>query len=63
MDELANELGMELLDLRRKNWIERDEPFTTVAGPEQTPATTRRPRHQATILSVRRPAARAAGPP
>ena len=35
MDELANELGMEPLDLRRKNWIERDEfPYTTVAGLE-----------------------------
>ena len=35
MDELANELGMEPLELRRKNWIERDEfPYTTVAGLE-----------------------------
>ena len=35
MDELANELGVDPLDLRRQNWIERDEfPFTTVAGLE-----------------------------
>jgi carbon-monoxide dehydrogenase large subunit len=35
MDELANELGVDPLELRRKNWIQRDEfPFTTVAGLE-----------------------------
>ncbi len=33
MDELANELGMDPMDLRRKNWIKHEEfPFTTVAG-------------------------------
>ncbi|MGB7449491.1 MAG: xanthine dehydrogenase family protein molybdopterin-binding subunit [Ornithinimicrobium sp.] len=33
MDDLADELGMEPLELRRKNWIAHDEfPFDTVAG-------------------------------
>ncbi len=33
MDELAVELGMEPMELRRKNWITHDEfPFETVAG-------------------------------
>lgn len=33
MDELAAELGMEPLELRRRNWITHDEfPYTTVAG-------------------------------
>ncbi|HET6392103.1 MAG TPA: molybdopterin cofactor-binding domain-containing protein [Blastococcus sp.] len=33
MDELALELGMDPLELRRKNWIQAEEfPFTTVAG-------------------------------
>ncbi len=33
MDELANELGMDPMDLRRKNWITHEEfPFTTVCG-------------------------------
>jgi carbon-monoxide dehydrogenase large subunit len=33
MDELANELGMDPMDLRRKNWITHEEfPFTMVAG-------------------------------
>ncbi|MDR7301544.1 xanthine dehydrogenase family protein molybdopterin-binding subunit [Haloactinomyces albus] len=33
MDELAAELDMDPLELRRKNWIGHDEfPFTTVAG-------------------------------
>ncbi len=33
IDELANELGMDPMDLRRKNWITHEEfPFTTVAG-------------------------------
>jgi aerobic carbon-monoxide dehydrogenase large subunit len=33
MDELAVELGMEPMELRRKNWITHEEfPFTTVAG-------------------------------
>ncbi|WNV75486.1 xanthine dehydrogenase family protein molybdopterin-binding subunit [Geodermatophilus sp. DSM 44513] len=33
MDELAAELGMDALELRRKNWIKAEEfPFTTVAG-------------------------------
>jgi carbon-monoxide dehydrogenase large subunit len=35
MDELAAELDMDPLELRRKNWISKDEfPFTTVAGLE-----------------------------
>jgi carbon-monoxide dehydrogenase large subunit len=35
MDELAAELGMDPLELRRKNWINAEEfPFTTVAGLE-----------------------------
>ncbi|RFU20137.1 xanthine dehydrogenase family protein molybdopterin-binding subunit [Geodermatophilus marinus] len=35
MDELAVELGMDPLELRRKNWIKHDEfPFTMVAGLE-----------------------------
>jgi carbon-monoxide dehydrogenase large subunit len=35
MDELAIELGMDPLELRRKNWIQASEfPFTTVAGLE-----------------------------
>jgi carbon-monoxide dehydrogenase large subunit len=35
MDELANELGMDPLELREKNWITREEfPFTTVCGLE-----------------------------
>jgi carbon-monoxide dehydrogenase large subunit len=35
MDELANELGLDPLELRRKNWINSDEfPYTTVAGLE-----------------------------
>ncbi|SDC21611.1 xanthine dehydrogenase, molybdenum binding subunit apoprotein [Geodermatophilus telluris] len=35
MDELAVELGMDPLELRRKNWIQSQEfPFTTVAGLE-----------------------------
>jgi len=33
MDELATELGMDRLELRRKNWIRHEEfPFTTVCG-------------------------------
>jgi len=33
MDELAVELGMEPMELRRKNWIKHEEfPFTTVCG-------------------------------
>src|SRR4051795_1421046 len=33
MDELAHELGMDPLELRRKNWITHEEfPFTTVSG-------------------------------
>ncbi|NED96163.1 xanthine dehydrogenase family protein molybdopterin-binding subunit [Phytoactinopolyspora alkaliphila] len=33
MDELAAELGMDPLEVRRRNWIGHDEfPFTTVAG-------------------------------
>lgn len=33
MDELAVELGMDPLELRRRNWIDSDEfPFTTSAG-------------------------------
>ncbi|RZS30334.1 carbon-monoxide dehydrogenase large subunit [Herbihabitans rhizosphaerae] len=33
MDELAAELSMDPMELRRKNWITHDEfPFTTVAG-------------------------------
>ncbi|MEV4604216.1 molybdopterin cofactor-binding domain-containing protein [Amycolatopsis sp. NPDC049253] len=33
MDELADELGMDPLELREKNWIKHEEfPFTTVAG-------------------------------
>ncbi|CCH27819.1 xanthine dehydrogenase family protein molybdopterin-binding subunit [Actinosynnema sp. NPDC047251] len=33
MDELAAELGVDPLELRRKNWIRHEEfPFTTVAG-------------------------------
>ena len=35
MDDLAAELGMDPLELRRKNWIGHDEfPFSTVAGLE-----------------------------
>ena len=35
MDELANELRMGPLELRRKNWIQHDEfPYTTVCGLE-----------------------------
>ncbi|WGW12866.1 xanthine dehydrogenase family protein molybdopterin-binding subunit [Saxibacter everestensis] len=35
MDELATELGMDPIELRRKNWIGHEEfPFTTVAGLE-----------------------------
>jgi carbon-monoxide dehydrogenase large subunit len=33
VDELAAELGMDPMELRRKNWVAHDEfPFTTVAG-------------------------------
>ncbi len=33
LDELANELDMDPIELRRKNWITHDEfPFTTVSG-------------------------------
>ena len=33
MDELAAELGMDPLELRRKNWIRHEEfPYTTIAG-------------------------------
>ncbi|HEY7857663.1 MAG TPA: xanthine dehydrogenase family protein molybdopterin-binding subunit [Candidatus Nanopelagicales bacterium] len=33
MDELAAELGMDPLELRRKNWITHEEfPYTTIAG-------------------------------
>jgi carbon-monoxide dehydrogenase large subunit len=33
MDELAAELGVDPMDLRRQNWIKHEEfPFTTVAG-------------------------------
>ncbi|MEV6234280.1 xanthine dehydrogenase family protein molybdopterin-binding subunit [Saccharopolyspora shandongensis] len=33
VDELANELGMEPMELRRKNWIAHEEfPYDTVAG-------------------------------
>jgi carbon-monoxide dehydrogenase large subunit len=33
MDELAHELGMDPMELRRKNWIKHEEfPYTTVAG-------------------------------
>jgi carbon-monoxide dehydrogenase large subunit len=35
MDELALELGMDPLEVRRKNWIQADEfPYTTAAGME-----------------------------
>ncbi|MGH3423099.1 MAG: xanthine dehydrogenase family protein molybdopterin-binding subunit [Nocardioidaceae bacterium] len=35
MDDLADELGMDPIELRRKNWIGHEEfPFTTVAGLE-----------------------------
>jgi carbon-monoxide dehydrogenase large subunit len=35
MDELANELGMDPIDVREKSWIKHEEfPFTTVAGME-----------------------------
>lgn len=35
MDELANELGMDPLELRRKNWIKHEEfPFSTISGLE-----------------------------
>lgn len=35
MDDLAAELGMDPIELRRKNWIRHEEfPFTTVAGLE-----------------------------
>lgn len=35
MDELAAELGMEPMELRRRNWIRHDEfPFSTVSGLE-----------------------------
>jgi len=35
MDELARELGMDPMELRRKNWIGHEEfPFTTIAGLE-----------------------------
>ncbi|MGH3366672.1 MAG: xanthine dehydrogenase family protein molybdopterin-binding subunit [Nocardioidaceae bacterium] len=35
MDELAAELGVDPLELRKKNWIQHEEfPFTTVAGLE-----------------------------
>ncbi len=33
MDDLADELGMDPIELRRRNWIKAEEfPFTTVAG-------------------------------
>ncbi len=33
MDELANELGMDAMEVRRKNWIGHEEfPYNTVAG-------------------------------
>ena len=33
MDELAAELGIDPLELRRKNWIKHEEfPYTTIAG-------------------------------
>jgi aerobic carbon-monoxide dehydrogenase large subunit len=33
MDELANELGLDPLELRERNWIRHEEfPFTTIAG-------------------------------
>src|SRR5207249_7641468 len=33
MDELAAELGMDPMEVRRRNWITHEEfPFTTVAG-------------------------------
>jgi carbon-monoxide dehydrogenase large subunit len=33
MDELANELGIEPLELRARNWIKHEEfPYTTIAG-------------------------------
>jgi aerobic carbon-monoxide dehydrogenase large subunit len=33
MDELAVEIGMDPMDVRRKNWIRHEEfPFTTIAG-------------------------------
>jgi aerobic carbon-monoxide dehydrogenase large subunit len=33
MDELADELGMDPLELRERNWIKHEEfPFTTIAG-------------------------------
>ncbi|RLV47547.1 xanthine dehydrogenase family protein molybdopterin-binding subunit [Nocardioides mangrovicus] len=35
MDELAHELGMDPMEVRRKNWIRHDEfPYTTVSGLE-----------------------------
>jgi len=35
MDELANELGVDPLEIREKNWIKHEQfPFTTVAGLE-----------------------------
>lgn len=35
MDELAAELGMDPLEVRRKNWIKHDEfPFSTISGLE-----------------------------
>jgi carbon-monoxide dehydrogenase large subunit len=33
MDELANELGLDPLEIRRRNWITHEEfPYTTIAG-------------------------------
>lgn len=45
MDELAHELGEDPLVVRERNWITHEEfPFTSVAGLEYDPATTRPPR-------------------
>jgi aerobic carbon-monoxide dehydrogenase large subunit len=44
MDDLAAELGVDPLELRKRNWITHEEfPYTTVAGLTYDSGTTRRP--------------------
>ena len=65
MDELAVELGMDPLELRRKNWIGAEEfPYTTAAGLEYDSGDYEAATQKALeLLGLRRAARRAAAPP
>ena len=62
MDELANELGVDPLELREKNWIKHEFPFTTVAGMTYDSGNYEAATARARALRLRRAAGRAAAP-